>query len=318
MVRTFGDDTRRRPHRNMTEQEIIAILERAGPQTGAQLLELARTEVFDLWRTCRNAPGIRSRIVGKRFLRLDRTVEGYARLSPSIRREFLTYTVLGLEGQGRQILEKAQQLSEEIQKISRNKLDLARETIGSTVAPLRSAAQILEQACFIIAGDITYGMSHAVPRPESSTGKMVRGSDLDIIVVTVDDLPAKAVEELDDAIFKKKHFLLVHPDYREEIDYLIKNLSKVRVQLRFDAFESMIACKIMDEGQLLYGSAAVFGTVKDLLVAHAIPAKLEDLEKQAAVMRAEAEIQLSEPGTSPRGSEFANLFYTQEEGDEIY
>ncbi len=39
------------------------------------------------------------RRTGRRYMRLDSAVEGYARLSPSIRREFLTYTLVGLAGQ---------------------------------------------------------------------------------------------------------------------------------------------------------------------------------------------------------------------------
>jgi hypothetical protein len=47
---------------------------------------------------------------------------------------------------------------------------------------------IINQTCFIIAGDVVFGMAHAEPRPEASTGELVKGSDLDIIVIA-DDLP---------------------------------------------------------------------------------------------------------------------------------
>ena len=36
----------------------------------------------------------------------------------------------------------------------------------------------------MIAGDVVFEMAHLEPRPESSTGKLVKGSDLDIVVVT--------------------------------------------------------------------------------------------------------------------------------------
>ena len=110
---------------------------------------------------------------------------------------------------------------------------------------------------------------------------MVRGSDLDIIVVATDDLPEEALQALDDAIYRKKHFLLVHPDYREEIDYIIKRLAKVREQLRFDTFEHMVAAKILHEGQMLCGSAEVFQTIKDLVKQTGVPEKLAAMEKQA-------------------------------------
>jgi len=51
-----------------------------------------------------------------------------------------------------------------------------------------------------------------VPRPESSTGELVRGSDLDIVVVTDDELDPARRKALDRAIFQRKHYLLVHPN----------------------------------------------------------------------------------------------------------
>jgi hypothetical protein len=302
----------------MTATEVIQILERDGPRTGAELLERTRMEPLPLWRLCRGCPEIRFETIGRRFLRLDRAVEGYARLSPSIRREFLTYTLLGLKGQAQAVSDRAAQLKAEIEKISRFKFGLARESMESVVSELPERGAILEQVCFIIAGDITYGMSHAVPRPEKSTGKMVRGSDLDIIIVATDDLPADALKSLDSAVYRKKHFLLVHPDYREEIDYVIKRLAKVRDQLRFDTFEHMIASKILLEGQRLCGSSTVFQAIKDLVEEHGVPEKLAAMEEQAVRDRGEAEAHLLNSAEDTRTGEHFNLFYTREEGDEIY
>jgi hypothetical protein len=76
---------------------------------------------------------------------------------------------------------------------------------------------------------------------------MVRGSDLDIIVVAEDDVSKTALEALDRAILKNKYFLLAHPNYQEEIDCLVKDIVKVREQLAFDSFQHMIAGKILFE-----------------------------------------------------------------------
>ncbi len=302
----------------MTEPDIAKRLRESGPLSGAELQEAVKLDVFSLWRTCMQAADLRFERIGWRYLRLDRAVEGFARLSPSIRREFLTYTVLAHRDDGDALRRKAEQLTLEIREISRRKIGLAREVIASVVEGLSVRKLILQKVCFIIAGDVTYDMAHAVPRPESSTGQMVRGSDLDVVAVTVDDVPPDAVQALDDAMYKTKHYLLVHPDYREELDYLIKDLAKVRAQMAFDTFESMVACKIMDEGQLLYGSPAVFRSVKSLLEKHGIPGQLAAQEKQAAGDRAEAEKTLMKLTADARESEFANLFYTTEEKEEIY
>jgi len=302
----------------MTADEIIRLLEQEGPLTGAQLVEATGMEVFALWSTCKKLPAVRFDIVGTRFLRLDRAVHGYARLSPSIRREFLTYTLLGVESQIKLLKERAAALKSEIKRISCAKLELARESMASVVVSLEERNAIIDKTCFIIAGDVVYNMSHTVPRPEKSTGEMVRGSDLDIIAIVEDDLPDSLFKALDKAIYRKKHFLLVHPDYREEIDYIIKNMTRAREQVRFDSFEAMVACKILREGKLLHGSPPLFGRVKDLLEEFQIPQKLDEMERQALLGRAAAERYLLDLPADSFDSESFHLFYTREEGEEIY
>ena len=137
-------------------------------------------------------------------------------------------------------------------------------------------------------------------------------------MITEKDLPAKSARLLDQAIYRKKYFLLVHPDYREEIDYLVKDVDRVQQQLRFDTFESMVACKILDEGMFLYGSHALFRKVKDLVKEHGIPEKLGEMQAQAIENRKLAEIRLLELEGELTESEAYHLFYTREEGEEIY
>ena len=301
----------------MTENEIISILAETGPLTGAQLLDRTRMEVFSLWQTCRKAPSIRFETTGKRFLRLDRNVQGYARLSPSIRREFLTYMFIGLDSQTDALTAREEALKKEIQRISQSKREIAGNAVASVVEQLPAKGPISEKACFMLAGDVVYNMSHMVPRPEKSTGEMVQGSDLDIVIVVEDDLGRDIVDSLDRAIHKRKHLLLIHD--LEEIDYLIKSISRVREQLKFDIFSSMVACKILDEGQLLYGSPRVFQKVKDLLTDHGIKERLKEMERQATLHRESAEIQLLQvAGAEKDRSEYLNLFYTHAEEDEIY
>jgi|WetSurSiteA1Bulk_404760.scaffolds.fasta_scaffold22778_2 hypothetical protein len=300
----------------MTQDEIISILKDSGPLTGAQLLEQTHMEVLSLWQTCRLAPSLRFQTTGRRFLRLDRNVQGYARLSPSIRREFLTYMLVGLDSQMDALTARAHTLKKETQRISQSKRDMAREAVMSAVAPLSMKSTILEKACFLIAGDAVYDMSHMVPRPEKSTGEMVQGSDLDIIVVIEDDLSPEIADTLDRAIHKRKHLLLVND--REEIDYLIKSIARVQEQLKFDIFSSMVASKILDEGQFLYGSQTVFERVKQLVSDYGIPGRLKALEQQATLARQSAETQLLQVGIENSRSQYLNLFYTHAEEDEIY
>ncbi len=300
----------------MADNGIIAILADTGPLTGAQLVERTGMSVFQLWQSCRKNPSIRLFSAARRFLRLDRTVAGYARLSPSIRREFLTYTHVGLDSQIDALAAKTEAFRLETKQISQTKQEIARECVVSALELLPDRDRILEKACFLIAGDVVYDMSHTVPRPEKSTGEMVRGSDLDIVVVAEDGLNPEYVRAFDAAFHKRKHLLLVND--REEIDYLIKSMSRVREQLKFDIFSSMVACKILDESRLLFGNPAVFRAVKDMLIECGIPEKLKSLEEQAAASRDLAENQLLDVRAEGDQSEYYNLFYTHAEEDEIY
>jgi hypothetical protein len=300
-------------------QAIADILAGSGPLTGAELAAAGGfTDVLGLWRAC-HAPGLLLRRTGRRYLRLDSGVEGYARLSPSIRREFLTYSLVGLEGQEAAVEARAVELEETAASIGREKLDLARTSVARALAGLGDESLVLADAVFLVAGDITYGMAHRVPRPEQSSGEMVRGSDLDLIIVTADSLPDEAAGALDEAIYRQKHYLLVHPDFREEIDYILKPIAKVRRQLAFDRFEHMVACKILCESQFLCGSSPLFDELMGLVDASGVRARLDSLEATAQVERAAAEYTLLDPAaTAASGQNPLHLFYTREEGDEIY
>lgn len=302
----------------MANPDILRTLEAKGPQTGSQLQELTRMEVRQLWRECTKEPSIHFDVMGSRYLRLDRSIDGYARLSPSIRREFQTYTVLGLLSQRDAAAAMARRLRDEIEQISRAKLALSREAMQTVTASLPDWPAWQDQVCFIIAGDVVYSMAHNVPRPESSTGELVRGSDLDIVVITDDTLTPERVRALDQAIYRQKSFLLTNPSYREEIDYLIKDLTKMKQQVKFDTFEHMVACKIIREGQLLGGSQRVFDEVKRLLDEHGVPERLDEMQRLATERRQDAERILLDPPEDLTNRDVLTLFYTREESEEIF
>ena len=297
-------------------QAIADILARNGPLSGAELAAAAgAADILALWRAC-HAPGLVLRRAGCRYMRLDSAVAGFARLSPSIRREFLTYTLVGLETQRDALGARTVELEQKAADISREKLDLARDSVCMALATLPDESRILQNTAFMIAGDITYGMAHRVPRPEKSSGRMVRGSDLDVIVVVADDLPEAVCRALDDAIYRQKHYLLTHPDHQEEIDYVLKPLDKVRQQLACDRFEHMVACKILCECRMLYGSPFLFDEILKLVDASGVRAKLDSLQAAAESERAEAERVLLDPAACAKNH--LHLFYTREESEEIY
>jgi hypothetical protein len=293
------------------------LLEAHGPCTGAELLALVDVEAFPLWQACRVQPGIVMRHAGCRYLRLDRTVEGYARLSPSIRREFLTYTVIGTSGQTEDVIARCVELQQEFVRISQHKRAFIRGVIQRIVESSHNRERLRAHLCCMIAGDVTYGMAHTVERPEPSTGRPVRGSDLDVIIVSDGQLTFAEGASLDEALYQEKWNILVLPHLREEIDYVIKDVAKVEAQLHFDGFRHMVACKILHESEFLYGNAELFVRIKHLVDASGVPEKLARMEDRAIRERETAERQLVAQSATEQMRTWQHLFFTSEEREEI-
>ncbi|MDB9823285.1 hypothetical protein OAC89_06270 [Deltaproteobacteria bacterium] len=299
------------------EKKIIKLIEEKGPLTGAELLAGINDDPLLILRSCRLSKELTIRIVGTRYLRFDRKIEGYARLSPSILREFLTYSIIGLSSDPEPLDGRADTLLSHIEEISRAKSELAFNLVSSISNSIGNDTLIKEQTCFILAGDIVFNMAHDVPRPERSTGKLVKGSDMDIVVIVDDRFPDKLMKRLDEEIFREKCSLLLNPYIKEEIDYIVKKLARVREQVKFDNFKYMVACKILLEGTFLYGSDNIFHTVKTLLREHGVIKKISDLEARARAFRDKAEEYLTREALHKIKKESLHLFYPTEESEEF-
>lgn len=298
-------------------RKIIELIHEKGPLTGKEIHQSICTDLLSLWKACSTCGDIVLQSAAVRYLRLDRQVKGYARLSPSILREFYSYTAAGLKERPEILSEKCMQIRRGILEISKNKLELARETAYKIVGSSRDAALIRERACFMIGGDVAYKMAHLEPRPEFSTGKYVNGSDLDIVIVH-NDLPAEIQESLDNAVYTQKYFLLNNPTYREEIDYVIKDIEKVREQLAFQDFKSIVACKVLEESLFLFGNTKLFREIKSMSAAQGIPQKLAALYDDALQERKTAVRQLLESGGNTNGPGAHSLFYSTDEREEFF
>jgi hypothetical protein len=304
-------------HIKLTEEKIIGIIKKKGPLTGAQLLNRIDEDPLCLLRACRLSKILAVRIVGTRYLRLDRKIDGYARLSPSILREFLTYTLIGLATDRTTMETKAEALQSHIENISRDKSKLAYNLVSALTGRVGDDSYIKEHACFILAGDIVFNMAHDVPRPERSTRKMVQGSDIDIVVVVDNCFPANLIMRLDEEIYQEKCRLLMNPFMKEEIDYIVKDLDTVKEQMRFDTFKRMVACKIMYEGAFLYGSEEIFLLVKNMLKENGVIEKVSMMEEQARIFREKAEEYLAKEDPAKIRKEGFDFFCPAEESEEF-
>ena len=299
------------------EQKIIKLITEKGPLTGSEILDRVREMSFMLWRTCFLSDSLHLRILGTRYLRLDQRVDGYARLSPSILREFMTYSVVGIPEAEQAIDRRADLIIQHIQEVSKAKLALAQSIVARLQNRLADRWPQEGRICFIIAGDIVYRMAHDVPRPEISTGELVNGSDIDLVVVADDAVSNSFLEELDQTIYQEKYRTLVSPSVREEIDYVVKKMERVREQLCFDTFKRMVACKILQEGVLLLGSQSLFQEIKTMLVQCGVVEKLDEMEGKARIFRQQAQEYLLHTDPTRIIKEDMHLFYTSEESEEF-
>ena len=299
------------------EKEIIAVLEDKGPLTGAEILDALGDDALFLWRACRRSKQVAIQTIGCRYLRLDSKIEGFARLSPSILREFLTYSAVGLTRDQDSLVRKANEIASHIREVSKAKLELAKNVFSTVLSRLENDVLIKEQACILIAGDIVYDMAHDAPRPERSTGKLVKGSDMDLVVVVDDLFPKELMERMDEMIYREKQNVLMTPHLREEMDYVVKDLARVREQMGFDTFKRMVACKILQESTLLFGNQDLFKTIKSMLQEQGIPEKLVRMEDQAAIFRRDAEATLLREDPEKIKNEGLYLFYPTEESEEF-
>lgn len=299
------------------EKEIIKLIEHKGPLTGSEIWETFGGDGIILWQICKGSKNLAIRAVGTRYLRLDRRVEGFARLSPSIWREFLTYSVVGISGDPNPLESRAMELTSHIEAVSRAKLKLAYHVVSGLTGQIESLFLLDHRLCFIIAGDIVYNMAHDVPRPERSTGKLVKGSDIDLVVIADDQTPDDLMKRLDDAIYQEKYRLLISPHVKEEVDYIVKKVVRVKEQIKFETFKHMVACKILHEGTLLHGSEDLFRDVKAMLLQTGVAEKINDLEKRAKIFRRDAEEYLLREAPEKIRDETLFLFHPSEESEEF-
>ncbi len=234
-----------------------------------------------------------------------------------ILREFLTYSVVGFSRDPFPLSQRVAKIDAHIREVSKGKSELAYNIIAARANRFEQEFPFRDHVCFILAGDIVYNMAHDVPRPERSTGKLVKGSDLDIVIITDDLFPKKTIERLDEAIYREKYRLLITPHLREEIDYVVKDFERVRQQVRFDTYRHMVACKILREGTLLYGSEDLFSTIKEMLRKQGVTEKLNDLENRARIFRRNAERDLLNKDPEKIREDYHDLFYPTEESEEF-
>ena len=242
-------------------QDVIQILKNNGPLLGKELVDhIDDANNLQIWQACFTSNNIFISHFSRYYLRYDITREDSVRLSPSILRDFLSFTLLSTDDQRDRVIERQVTLSNHHRKVSMAKTKVARNILRQIMRKIpQNEHQIV---CAFLAGDIAYFLAHLEPREVASIGEMVNGSDIDIIIIH-DGLSPETIELIDQEMMSFKNFYLRHPEHREEVDYICKSKETMFDQLAYSDINEQIASKIAYESVFLAGSVELFAQIKN-------------------------------------------------------
>jgi len=246
------------------EARVIGVLSERGPQIGKELAAaLPGVPVLALWQACYRSDTFRVSHFASYYLRYDITRDDQVRLSPSILRDFLSFTLFGLPGQRDQMIERQGTLSNMHREISREKITVAQLVMKQLFLSL--GREVRSQLCAFIAGDLAYFLAHNEPREHAASGEMVKGSDVDIVIILGESLPDEIKTRIDAEMTALKSLYLRHPQYRHEIDFICKRKSTMEKQFQYTDIHDKIASKIAYESMFLGGSLTLYMEVREAM-----------------------------------------------------
>jgi len=246
------------------EARVIGVLSERGPQIGKELAAaLPGVPVLALWQACYRSDTFRVSHFASYYLRYDITRDDQVRLSPSILRDFLSFTLFGLPGQRDQMIERQGTLANMHREISREKITVAQLVMKQLFISL--GREVRSQLCAFIAGDLAYFLAHNEPREHAASGEMVKGSDVDIVIILGESLPDEIKTRIDAEMTTLKSLYLRHPQYRHEIDFICKRKSTMEKQFQYTDIHDKIASKIAYESMFLGGSLTLYMEVREAM-----------------------------------------------------
>ncbi|MEL7482301.1 MAG: hypothetical protein AAGJ29_12150 [Pseudomonadota bacterium] len=261
--------------------KISALLVDNGPMLGKELMaHLDGTDYLSAWQACFKSEELQLSQFSRYYLRFDKTRDDMIRLSPSILRDFLSFTLVSLPDQRDGVLERLIRLSNEHMYISRWKIGLGRKVLADVFD--RLSKEESEHICAFLAGDLAYYLGHNEPREVEAVGEMVRGSDIDIVIV-YDGLDEGVIRQIDQQMLTAKNYLMRSPDSRQELDFVVKPLKTMRQQFDYGTISEKIASKIVFESLFMAGSVGLYETIMDTLEFTGTRGRIEaDFEKGLA------------------------------------
>lgn len=297
------------------EARVAAELDAGGPMTGGELsARMEDASPIALWRVCYESNLFRVINCARYYLRYDILRDNQLRLSPSILRDFLTFSLVFQPSQRTQALEKSALLANKHRIISRNKIRIARQVILSIDEDTRQV--LSDNACFFISGDVAYFLGHDVPRIHPEYETKINGSDIDILIIYNNHVDAELITSAEDQILNFKARALRDPNVGEEIDFLFKPVSKMFSQLAYRDIHDKIASKILYESFYLFGRMDLYERLLFELEVSGAKAKIEADFETALSERKETFrkiFELSPNSGKELDPEIESLFYFSQE-----
>ncbi len=239
------------------ETDIENILRDSGPITGADLsARLPHLSEIAVWRSCHMSTKFRVTNCARYYLRYDILRDNQLRLSPSILRDFLTFSLIYLPEQIVEKVEAGTRLANQFRSISLEKLSWAREALLQLDPELQKV--LIDHCVVFLSGDIAYFLAHETMRQHRGLGVPIKGSDIDIVIITNNEAPKEAIERIESEFLTIKKIFLMTPHIREELDFIVKPIDKMLAQLAYSDIHEKIASKILYESYFLMGRVDVY------------------------------------------------------------
>lgn len=296
------------------EEEIASVLKSEGPITGGKLIEkLPHISNIALWRACYGSSQIRVSNCARYYLRYDILRDNQLRLSPSILRDFLTFSLVYLTDQIVEIVEGSTRLANKYRSVSLEKLSWAREALLQLDDDLQ---EVLYDHCVVfLSGDIAYYLAHETPRIHSQLGVPVNGSDIDIVVVTNRGAPPDKIARIESQLLTIKKLYLMTPHIREELDFIVKPIDTMLGQLAYGDIHQKIASKILYESYFLMGRVDIYQTLMKHLKLTGTWDLIERDFETALGQRKDTIAKILDlgPDASTEDEEVASLFFASKE-----
>ena len=253
--------------------KIKACLAETGPLLGKELADRFPQEPhLALWQACYRDMDLQISHFAGYYLRYDVTRADQVRLSPSILRDFLSFTLVSLPDQRGRSIERQVALSNRHREISQRKIAIARGLVADLLDDIDPVLH--GQLCAFIAGDNAYYLGHDEPREVKALGEVVRGSDIDIIIIH-EDLDPALVEEMERKLLRAKTYYLRHPDHRQELDFIVKTRDRMFSQFQYSDIHEKIASKIAYESMFIGGAVRLYMDIAEGLTESGVKQLIE-------------------------------------------